>query len=107
MKVVLALRVKLFLIIFQQGKAESVDAAQRRTQVVRHGVAERLQFLVGRNQFRIRPRQLASLTFELLLDLFPFGDVPGDLSEAAQLTCPVAQWRDYHTVPETTNAVPH
>src|SRR5437899_8756035 len=67
-------------IVFQQYLAESVDAAQRRPQVVRYRVGERVQLVVGGEELRrVAPQRLVAL-----LELVgPFLDTPLELSGVA------------------------
>ena len=65
----LALLVELRGVLLQQDLAESVDRAQRRAQVVGHGIGERFQFAVGHFQF---VRALGHATLEILVQAAQF-----------------------------------
>ena len=78
-KVLAPLLIKTLAAIFQQCEAPSIDAAKGGTQIVRNGMGEGLQFMVGRFQFR-RPRTHPLLQFsiepvEFLFRLFALGDI--------------------------------
>src|SRR5262245_4975682 len=55
-EMLLRLRIEPRRVFFEQQRAETIDSAKRRTQVVRHRVAERLQLLVHRFQLGGAPR---------------------------------------------------
>ena len=50
-QMLLAIIIEFFAAIFQQGQAEAVDTAQRRTKIVRDGIAEGFEFLVLQLEF--------------------------------------------------------
>ena len=66
MKIIFALRVQLLAAILEQRQTEPIDAAQRAPQVMRHRIAERLQFLIRGGQFGVENRQFATVALHAL-----------------------------------------
>src|SRR5207245_9055874 len=99
-QIVLRSVVELLLVVFVQRLAESLDCAQWGSQVVRDGVRECLQFLVGGLELQTAPH-------DFLLGFSFLGNITGDFHKAAQNTDVVTQWRNYHVCPEARAVFPY
>ncbi len=88
------------MVVLVQRLTESLDCAQRGSQVVRDGVRECLQFLV-------RGLELQTAPHDFLLGFSFLGNITGDFHKAAQNTDVVTQWRNYHVCPEARAVFPY
>jgi len=76
-----ALVIELVGVVFHQDLAKAVDASQRRPQIVRDGVAEGLQLLVGRVEKFHGSRQVFIELSRLFLGELSLGDVGRDAAD--------------------------
>jgi hypothetical protein len=51
--------VELVCVVFQQCQAETIDAAQRRAEIMRYRITESFEFFVGGGELAIGSRQLS------------------------------------------------
>src|SRR5436853_369723 len=76
--------------ILEQRRAESIDAAERCPQIVRHRVGKTFQFVIGLLQFSRAMPERFSLPFQFMLDAFSFRDVANRDRDQCALLGP--QW---------------
>src|SRR5579883_1062756 len=86
----------LIAVILKQREAVSIDGTQRRTQIMRNGIAECFQFLVSSLQFGVRFFDFGALAGKHVLGLLAFANVANGAANEHAVSRPNWTKADFH-----------